>query len=174
MKLGLLFSRQVRKPAFSRRNLLRSRKPEIIAIDFDGCLTDDHVLVDEVGHEYVRASRKDGLGAGRLKAMGVTVLIISTEENLVVTQRGKKIKVDVLQGVQNKQKALEEYADKMGTSKEYIWAVGNDVNDLGLFQSAGVKICPKDASPEIKAVSDITLPIKGGEGILNYLARILE
>ena len=154
--------------------LIGSTKPKLLAIDFDGCLTDDHVLVDEHGAEFVRVSRKDGLGAGRLRSLGVTVLIISTEENLVVSQRAKKIKVEVIQGVQNKQVALEDFAQRRGIERNYIWAVGNDINDIGLFKSAGLSLCPSDASSEIKAISDVILPIQGGEGILNFLAKLLE
>ena len=162
------------KHRFSLGALIGSTKPELLAIDFDGCLTDDHVLVDEHGTEFVRVSRKDGLGAGRLKSLGVMVLIISTEENLVVSQRAKKIKVEVIQGVQNKQTALEIFAQSRGIAKNSIWAVGNDVNDIGLFKSAGLSLCPSDASSEIKAISDVILPIQGGEGILNYLAKLVE
>ena len=157
-----------------KRKISKLYPPELLAIDFDGCLTDDHVLVDETGKEFVRVSRKDGLGAGRLKALGVTVVIVSTEENLVVSQRAKKMKVQVRQGVQNKQMTLEEFAHGLGISRERIWAVGNDVNDTSLFRAAGVKICPSDASLEIKAMADLTLPLKGGEGILNFLANLLE
>jgi YrbI family 3-deoxy-D-manno-octulosonate 8-phosphate phosphatase len=159
---------------FALGALIRSTIPKLLAIDFDGCLTDDHVLVDEHGTEFVRVSRKDSLGAGRLRSLGVTVLIISTEENLVVSQRAKKIKVEVIQGVQNKQAELEIFAQSRGIAKNFIWAVGNDVNDLGLFKSAGLSLCPSDASSEIKAISDVILPIQGGEGILNYLAKLLE
>ena len=159
---------------FALGALIRSTKPKLLAIDFDGCLTDDRVLVDEHGTEFVRVSRKDGLGAGRLRSLGITVVIISTEENLVVTQRAKKIKVEVIQGVQNKQTALEIFAQSRGIKKNLIWAVGNDVNDIGLFKSAGLSLCPSDASSEIKAISDVILPIQGGDGILNYLAKLLE
>ena len=85
---------------FASGALIRSTIPKLLAIDFDGCLTEDYVLVDEHGTEFVRVSRKYGLGAGRLRSLGLTVLIISTEENLVVSQRAKKIKVEVIQGVQ--------------------------------------------------------------------------
>jgi N-acylneuraminate cytidylyltransferase len=149
-------------------------RPKLLAVDFDGCLTDDHVLIDENGNEFVRVSRKDGLGASRLKNLGVLVLIVSSEKNLVVSTRAAKIQVDVLQGIQNKQVALQEFASCRGIAKSEIWAVGNDVNDLSLFSAAGRAICPKDAAEEVKASSDVVLPIKGGEGILNYLARIIE
>jgi len=159
---------------FVKRKISKLNPPKLLAIDFDGCLTDDHVLVDETGKEFLRVSRKDGLGARRLKALGITVIIVSTEENLVVSQRAKKMKVEVRQGVQNKQVALEEFAHGLGVGRERIWAIGNDVNDISLFQAASVTFCPSDASLEIKAKADLTLPIKGGEGILNFLANLLE
>ena len=84
------------------------------------------------------------------------------------------MKVEVRQGVQNKKVALEEFAHGLGVGRERIWAIGNDVNDIALFQAAGVTICPNDASLEIKVVADLRLPIMGGEGILNFLANLLE
>ncbi len=156
------------------RKLKEMKEPKILAIDFDGCLTDDYVLVDATGNEFVRASRKDGLGASRLQALGITVVIVSTEENSVVSQRARKMKVEVRQGVQNKQKALSEFAESKNIGIENIWAIGNDVNDISLFEAASFTMCPKDSSVEIKDIANLMLPVKGGEGILNYLVRILE
>ena len=172
-KIRLLLNIKINQKLFIRK-IRKFGRPKVLAIDFDGCLTDDHVLVDEKGHEFVRVTRKDGLGAGRLKQLDIKVLIISTEENLVVSQRAKKIQVEAMQGVKNKQVALEEFALSRGITKDSIWAIGNDVNDISLFRAAGLKICPKDAAPEIKEISDIILPIEGGAGILNYLAQLLE
>ena len=149
-------------------------RPKILAIDFDGCLTDDYVFVDQTGKEFVRVSRKDGLGAGRLKLLGIAVVIVSTEENLVVSQRAKKMRVEVRQGVRNKQLALNEYAGSRSVARENIWAIGNDVNDISLFKSAAFSLCPRDASSEIKSVADLILPINGGEGILNFLANAFD
>ena len=36
--------------------------PKLIISDFDGCLTDDRVWLNEHGEEFVAANRKDGLG----------------------------------------------------------------------------------------------------------------
>lgn len=154
--------------------LRKLETPSILAIDFDGCLTDDHVFVDENGVEFVRASRKDGLGAGRLKALGITVLIMSTEKNPVVSHRANKMQVEVRQAVRDKKKALRDYAQDKGVIREKIWAIGNDVNDIGLFDSAGFTMCPNDASIELKSIANIVLPVKGGDGILNFLARAIE
>lgn len=156
------------------RTLKKHGIPEILAIDFDGCLTDDYVLIDQNGTEFVKVSRKDGLGANRIKAMGVTIVIISTEKNLVVAKRAQKMQVEFMQDVKNKQLTLQEFASIRGTSRHKIWAVGNDINDLGLFASAGLALCPNDAADEVLAKAHVVLPIKGGAGILNFIASFLE
>ena len=51
-----------------------------IFYDFDGVMTDNRVLVDQNGMEYVYVNRSDGLGVAALKAAGVTQVIISTED----------------------------------------------------------------------------------------------
>lgn len=166
---------KVKRQEESILNCLRKLEiPSILAVDFDGCLTDDHVFVDENGGEFVRASRKDGLGAGRLKALGITVLIVSTEKNPVVSHRANKMQVEVRQAVQDKKKTLHDYAKEKGVIREKIWAIGNDVNDFGLFDSAGFSMCPSDASTEVKSIANIVLPVKGGDGILNFLAGAIE
>ena len=60
-------------------------KPKLIITDFDGCLTDDRVWLNEHGEEFVAANRKDGLGIKRVKKLGIEVIIRSTEENKVVS-----------------------------------------------------------------------------------------
>lgn len=171
---NFLLAKTRRQERFTIDCLRKLETPSILAIDFDGCLTDDHVFVDENGGEFVRASRKDGLGAGRLKALGITVLIVSTEKNPIVSHRANKMQVEVRQAVHDKKKTLGDYAKVKGVNREKIWAVGNDVNDIGLFDSAGFTMCPSDASTEVKLIANLVLPLKGGDGILNFLAGAIE
>ena len=55
--------------------------PKILFTDFDGCLTDDRVWLNQDGEEFVAANRKDGLAVKRLKNLGIQVVIASTEIN---------------------------------------------------------------------------------------------
>ena len=67
-----------------KKNLRKEVLPKIIFTDFDGCLTDDRVWLNHDGEEFIAANRKDGLAISRLKKLGVTVVITSTETNKVV------------------------------------------------------------------------------------------
>ena len=91
------------------KKLKKQELPKIIFTDFDGCLTDDRVWLNQEGEEFVAANRKDGLAINRLKELGITVVITSTETNKVVSARAQKLGIEALQGLSNKVQALENY-----------------------------------------------------------------
>lgn len=94
--------------------------PQLLVIDFYGCLTDDYMLVDQNGVEHVKVLRKDGLDISRLKSIGVKVVIISTDANAVVMRRTQKMKVECFQGVGDKLVELERLATSLGIIKSRI------------------------------------------------------
>jgi N-acylneuraminate cytidylyltransferase len=151
-----------------------SRIPKLIITDFDGCLTDDRVWLNQEGEEFVAANRKDGLAVNRLKKLGINVVIASTETNKVVLARGNKMGVEVLQGLDNKADAIEEYLKQKNLNWSDIWYIGNDVNDLSAIEKARLSICPADAVKKVRKKVDIVLKTYGGKGILSEIASLLE
>jgi YrbI family 3-deoxy-D-manno-octulosonate 8-phosphate phosphatase len=149
-------------------------QPRLIAVDFDGCLTNDYVYLNSNGLESVRLTRKDGLGADRLKKMKIRVVIVSSETNQVVQQRAKKMRIDVIQGTTDKLSSLNQFLLELNIPWSQTWFIGNDINDLKVMEKASLSLCPLDSAPEIIATSDVVLPVKGGDGVLNFLARVLE
>jgi N-acylneuraminate cytidylyltransferase len=154
--------------------LHKIQKPKIIFTDFDGCLTDDRVWLNQDGEEFVAANRKDGLAVKRLKSLGIQVVITSTETNKVVLARGNKMGVEVLQGLSDKAESIDQYLKQKNLSWNDVWYVGNDVNDLGAIKKAKFSICPSDAVKAVKKEVDLKLKIKGGYGVLSELATLLE
>ena len=84
------------------KKLLSIDKIDAFIFDFDGVLTNNKVLLDQSGKEWVTCSRADGLAFDALYLLKKPVFIISTETNAVVSARGKKLNVDVIQGVSDK------------------------------------------------------------------------
>jgi YrbI family 3-deoxy-D-manno-octulosonate 8-phosphate phosphatase len=157
-----------------KSKLSNSKVPKILFTDFDGCLTDDRVWLNQEGEEFVAANRKDGLAVKRLKNLGIQVFIASTETNKVVLARGNKMGVDVLQGLADKAEAIEQYLNQRNLSWNDVWYVGNDVNDLGAMERANLSICPSDAVKKVRKSVDVVLKTKGGYGILSEIATLLE
>jgi N-acylneuraminate cytidylyltransferase len=150
------------------------QKPKIIFTDFDGCLTDDRVWLNQEGEEFVAANRKDGLAIKRLKNLGIQVVITSTETDKVVLARGNKMGVEVLQGLADKAESIDQYLKQKNLSWNDVWYIGNDVNDLGVIEKAKLSISPADAVKKVRKTVDIVLKINGGRGILSEIAAELE
>ena len=156
------------------KTLKSVEQPKIIITDFDGCLTDDRVWLNKWGLEFVAANRKDGLAVNRLKKLGILTVIASTEKNKVVKARGKKMGVEVLQGLSDKAKAIDEYLIKNKLAWEDSWYIGNDVNDLGAISKTKFSLCPSDAVEIVINSVDYVLKTKGGFGILSEIVTELE
>lgn len=156
-----------------KKKLKKLELPKIIFTDFDGCLTDDRVWLNQDGEEFVAANRKDSLAINRLKAVGIRVVIASTETNKVVTARATKLGIEALQGLSDKVGAIENYILKNNLTWEDSWYIGNDVNDLGVIRKARFSICPSDAVKVVKREADFILQTKGGYGILSELVTIM-
>ena len=125
-----------------------------IFYDFDGVMTDNRVLVDQNGMEYVYVNRSDGLGVAALKAAGITQVIISTEVNPVVERRAEKLGIPVVHGVKDKGETVKNYCAEHGIDASRAVFMGNDINDIPAFMAVGFKVCPADAEPEVKSKAD--------------------
>jgi 3-deoxy-D-manno-octulosonate 8-phosphate phosphatase (KDO 8-P phosphatase) len=148
---------------------IRLENLDAIIFDFDGVLTDNRVYLDQAGRESVRCNRGDGLAFEVLRELGKPAYILSTEKNPVVSKRARKLKVPVLQGINNKAEALSGLAVKKGYKIRNILYVGNDLNDYHAMKMCGYSACPADSHMRIKKVATITLKTLGGAGVAREL-----
>jgi 3-deoxy-D-manno-octulosonate 8-phosphate phosphatase (KDO 8-P phosphatase) len=132
--------------------------------DFDGVFTDNRVWVNERGEETLAFSRSDGLGLRRLEAVGVQNLIVSMEQNPIVGARAQKLRVECIQGVDDKLTVVRERADAAGLRLEQAAYVGNDINDAECLRAVGLPVVPADAWPEVKPLARWVLTRAGGAG----------
>ena len=154
------------------------RKIRLIAFDFDGVFTDNLVYVFEDGREAVRCSRGDGMGLQKLKRLGIEAIIISTEQNPVVTARAQKLKIRCLQDCRDKRAELEKITQEMGISLAEVAFVGSDINDEACLTSVGMPIVVQDAHPDVLPLARYRTRKTGGNGavreICDLFARTLD
>ena len=163
---------------FKRQNILNFEKKipqrlELLVMDFDGVFTDNSVYVLEDGREAVKCSRGDGMGLSMLKKKGIPMLVFSTEENKVVSARCKKLGIEVIQNVSDKQRSLNILLQERNIHISNIIYIGNDVNDLECIINAGCGIAVNDAVEDVKKNADLILKSTGGNGALRELAEII-
>ncbi|MEJ1229349.1 MAG: acylneuraminate cytidylyltransferase [Galbitalea sp.] len=144
---------------------------DALVTDFDGVHTDDRVTVDSEGRESVTASRSDGAGIASLRRAGIPVLILSQEKNPVVSARGRKLEVEVVQGTDDKAAALTEWAEGRGLSLDRVAYLGNDLNDLPAMGIVGWPIAVANAHPAVLAAARIILERAGGHGAVREVAE---
>jgi 3-deoxy-D-manno-octulosonate 8-phosphate phosphatase (KDO 8-P phosphatase) len=136
----------------------------LAVFDFDGVFTDNRVWVNEQGEETLAFSRSDGLGLRRLEEVGVRPLIVSMEQNPIVSARAGKLRVDCVQGVEDKLTVLQERTGELGVALADTAYVGNDINDADCLRAVGVPVVPADAWPEVKPLARWVLSRAGGAG----------
>lgn len=146
---------------------------EVFIFDFDGVLTNNLVHLNQDGKEWVSCSRSDGLAFDVLRKLKFPSYILSTEKNLVVAERAKKLKIQALQGVKDKAVALKAFSKEYGYKLENILYVGNDLNDYEAMKLCGYSVCPSDSHSEIQKIADIVLKTQGGKGIVRELLEVV-
>jgi 3-deoxy-D-manno-octulosonate 8-phosphate phosphatase (KDO 8-P phosphatase) len=150
------------------------RKIRLVAFDFDGVFTDNMVYVFENGTEAVRCFRGDGIGLQKLKKLGIEALIISTESNMVVSARARKLKIRCIQNCQDKRSALEKITQEKGISLDEVAFVGNDINDRACLICVGLPIVVKDAHPDVIPLAAYRTKNPGGYGAVREICDLFE
>ncbi|MFF9816810.1 cytidylyltransferase domain-containing protein [Streptomyces sp. NPDC014006] len=143
---------------------------DAVVLDFDGTQTDDRVLIDSEGREFVSVHRGDGLGIAALRDSGLKMLILSTERNPVVAARARKLKLPVLHGIDRKDLALKQWCEEAGIAPERVLYVGNDVNDLPCFALVGWPVAVASAHAVVRGAARAVTTVPGGDGAVREIA----
>ncbi|MGW2703584.1 cytidylyltransferase domain-containing protein [Streptomyces sp. NPDC001340] len=143
---------------------------DAVVLDFDGTQTDDRVLIDSDGREFVSVHRGDGLGIAALRKSGLQMLILSTEQNPVVAARARKLKLPVLHGIDRKDLALKQWCEEQGIAPERVLYVGNDVNDLPCFALVGWPVAVASAHDVVRGAARAVTTVPGGDGAIREIA----
>jgi YrbI family 3-deoxy-D-manno-octulosonate 8-phosphate phosphatase len=146
---------------------------DLIVFDFDGVFTDNRVWVDETGRESVAAYRSDSLILNHMRTAGFDMVVLSTEVNPVVTSRCKKMRLPVVQGVEDKASVLKQLISERGISSANVVYVGNDINDVPCFPLVGCAVVVADALPAAIRQADLVLSKPGGHGAVRELCDLL-
>jgi YrbI family 3-deoxy-D-manno-octulosonate 8-phosphate phosphatase len=143
---------------------------DAVVLDFDGTQTDDRVLIDSDGREFVSVHRGDGLGIAALRKTGLKMLILSSEQNPVVAARARKLQLPVLHGIDRKDLALKQWCEEQGIAPERVLYVGNDVNDLPCFALVGWPVAVASAHDVVRGAARAVTTVPGGDGAVREIA----
>ena len=155
-----------------RRHVLvndKAAKPAVrlFLCDVDGTLTDGGMYYSERGDELKKFNTRDGVAFALLREAGVKTGIITSEDTQINAARAEKLRIDYLRQGQRyggKLAAAQEICREMGIKMSEVAYIGDDLNCIPLLEAAGVKACPADAQPKVKAVPAIhVMSRRGGD-----------
>ena len=114
------------------------------------------------------------MGRRLLREKGIKNAIITTDTSELIKIRAERLKVDYLYiGVWDKENKLLEICEKENIYTENVAFIGDDVNDLGIINVAGITACPNDAINEIKEKVDFVLSRNGGDAVFREFADMI-
>ena len=149
--------------------------PKLILTDIDGVWTDGGMYYDQTGNEWKKFHTYDSAGILLAHKLNIPVGIITGEETEIVRRRAEKLKVDYLyQGIKRKIYVVRQLAELLHINKEDIAYIGDDINDVEVFNYVGICGVPASAPQYIKRFSTIQLKKNGGEGVFReFVEKIL-
>lgn len=146
-----------------------------VIFDVDGVLTDGRIIYSDDGHELKQFHVQDGASIKLLAHSGITIGLITGRQSTIVERRAHELGIEyVKQGSSDKAVALAELIDQ-GFPSTHLCAVGDDIQDLALFDSDSVtfNVTVTNAHPAVTQRAHFITSRAGGEGIVVELAELI-
>lgn len=140
-------------------------KIRAVVFDLDGVLSSETISLGMDGTPLRTVNIKDGYVIQLAMKMGLRVAILSGCKIEAVRKRYEGLGMeDIFLGAAVKVKIYDDFIAKYGYSDDEVMFMGDDIPDLEVMRRVGCPVCPKDACPEVKAVSCYVSDRCGGQG----------
>ncbi len=155
-----------------------AQRIRVLGLDVDGVLTDNAVLIGDVGGERVEFKRfdiQDGLGHMLCRQVGIEIVWVSGRHSTATALRGQELRVETVLQVPPDAKvpAIEELLAARGLTWDAMAFVGDDLADYPVLQRVALPIAVANARDEIKALCRWTTRAAGGYGAVREVIDTL-
>lgn len=146
---------------------------QFIFLDVDGVLTEGGMYYTEQGDEFKRFDTKDGMAIKVGMQHGLQFGIISSGVNEEIIQhRAEMFGIEhVYVGTEPKLHIAQKWLTTLGIGWDAAGYIGDDINDLKMFEKVAIAGCPADAVLPIKKKANFVLTAKGGHGCVRQFLR---
>ena len=152
------------------------KKIKLVVFEVDGVLTDGKLPIDNHGNTTKSFNVKDGVAIKLLQNEGIKTAFLSGGSKGSTNHRAESLNVDFcIVGVKNKMEALKNLQKQLGFSINQTAYLGDDLNDLPVFNYVKLFVTPFDAVTDLKKKAHVTLKKGGGEGATReFVERLLK
>ena len=151
-------------------------KVKAFVFDVDGVLSASTQMLTPEGETVRTSNLKDGFALVYAVRIGYPVCVITGGKTIEVLKRCEKIGIkDIYAGSLRKLPSLYDFLEKNHLKADEVMYMGDDLPDYPAMKVVGVPVCPKDAAPEIKAISHYISDKNGGDGcIRDVLEQVMR
>ena len=137
----------------------------LLVLDVDGVMTDGALYFGARGESLKVFHVRDGHGVKLVQAAGIQVAVISGRKSAAVAKRCRDLGIrHVMQGIDNKSRALDRLLAKLKLAPAQLACVGDDTPDVPLFARAAFAVAVADAHPLARAAAHRITTLPGGRG----------
>ena len=149
-------------------------KVKLVAMDVDGTYTSGVLMYDSHGEIIKGFHSHDGLALELLRLAGIKRGFITGRSDNATRARGEYLDVDFhLDNISDKSTALTKLFAKYNITDDESLYIGDDLNDLAAFETAGICIAVANAVPEIKLLADYVTKAPGGSGAIREVVAMI-
>jgi 3-deoxy-D-manno-octulosonate 8-phosphate phosphatase (KDO 8-P phosphatase) len=170
---------------FAPELLLLAQGVKLVFLDVDGVLTDGGIYFSEhapsgtgqqagVGESIKRFNTLDGHGLKLLQKAGITPVIITGRDSVVLRARLQALGIAHAHfGTEDKRPAAEQTLKALGCDWHEAAAMGDDWPDLPVMRRAALRCAPPNAHAQVLAVAHHVTRASGGHGAVRELCDLL-
>lgn len=145
-----------------------------IVFDCDGVMTNGQIFYNGQGNWVRFFNIKDGMGIKRLQKHGIQVGIITASQTEDIRERAKTLGIeDLYEGVKDKAACFNELSSKWGLFHNEIAYMGDDFQDLPVFQVAGLSVSVPNAVAAVKNQVELVTVESGGMGAVREICEMI-
>lgn len=149
-------------------------RTRVLVLDVDGVLTDGRLYYGPRGEALKVFHARDGAGLKQLIAAGVTVAVISGRRSAMTRLRCRELGIRyVMQGVADKEAALDRLCARLHVEPAECACVGDDVPDVTLMRHVGLAFAVADAHEQARRVAQVVTTQPGGRGAVREVCDYL-
>lgn len=152
----------------------RLQSISLVGFDVDGVLTEGQKFYCSELHSCKVFDVRDGLGVFMLVKSGLTVALVSNDNQELVRLRAEDLHVsEIYLGIENKGAVIRQLQKKYKVSKDNTLFMGDDVWDLPAFDQAGICVAVPEAVDAVLAKADWITRRSGGRGAVREVVDAL-
>ncbi len=152
----------------------RVGKIELLLMDCDGVLTDGRLYFTESGETMKVFHVRDGQGLTMWHKAGFRSGIITGRSSTMLIKRTTELEIQFIkQGSVNKADCFEDILNEAKVDADQTAYIGDDIQDLVLFEKVGFAVAVADANKAILLHAHYITECRGGLGAIRETTDLI-